>query len=276
MSDRGYGTQGGPYPPDGPNSPDQNWGGGQPQPPQQQPEPWGQSPPPEQQQNPYGDTAPTSGSQYTMPQQGYPDQQQAGFGQPPSSGAGYGAPPPQFGDTRPLPAGPPPGSAPPFAGGPQPGPGGMPMRIPPTPTKSKGPWIPLLAATTALFLVVSLVMSVLYFTKSGQQNDTATKLAASETTVSERNNQIKDKDGKISALEAELKKTKSDLESTKQQLQGTQNKVGTLTEEKAIVSQCLKLVLQYIAAVADRDTAKASSLLNQLNRPCNQANAIIN
>jgi septal ring factor EnvC (AmiA/AmiB activator) len=151
----------------------------------------------------------------------------------------------------------PPGSAPPYSAPPQQSSGG-----------SRGPWIPLLAVATALFLLLSIVMSGLFFSKSGQHEDTRKELAASETKVSERDTSIKDKDSKISALQTEL-------DSTKQQLTGTKSKVGTLTDEKAVIGQCLKLVFQFIEALAKRDTNKANGLINQLRTPCNRAQAIV-
>lgn len=266
MSNPGYGNQDGPYPPGSPYSSDPQWSGGsQPQP---SSDPWGTAQPAA---SPYP-AAPVSGAEYPVPGYSTPPEAVPPSSTPPSSsppassGAGYGAASP--------PAGPPPGvpTAPiPHVTGPissiantEVGPSGY--GRPPTPGRS--PLLVLLAAATAVLLVLGLTMTGLFIFKNNEQNDTKTKLTTAEQTVAER-------DKKIAALEKDNTDTKARLTTSEQQLKDAQSTLGTTNADKQVISQCLKLVIQALDAINKKDQKRLDTLSKQLDAPCDKAERLI-
>ena len=166
-----------------------------------------------------------------------------------------------------LPAGPP-ASGPPGVMPPHSGPPG-----PPAAQKSgRGPIVPILAGATALLLVLGLVMTGLFIWKTGQQGDTQTKLTASQQKY---NKDVTDRDQKIDELQGKYDNAQKDLSATKQQLEGTKSQLNATSDEKAVIAQCLKLVFEYIQAVANQNRSQANTLLSALDAPCRRAQVLI-
>jgi hypothetical protein len=283
MSQPGY--PGGPFPPD--NNPQQpGWGAGAPnnQPP---PDPYGQPQP----MGGFGEQPPQQGGYGEPPQGGQPPQ--GGFGGPPTSGV-PGVPPTSgpgggFGEqptSGPGFAGPPPGpyppeQQPPLGEGPQHtmalpamgpgGPGGMPPenRFAPAPSeRKKGPWLPVLAAVAAVFLILSATMTVLYVSKNGDYNQQK-KLAASRQETIDTLNTKADK------LNKELASVKKQRDDAKSDLSDAKDKNADVTKERDTIGKCLTLLEDALSAAAKNDDKKVNKLLKQLQDPCNKADAYL-
>lgn len=280
MSQPGYGS--GPYPPDNPQP---GWGGpdqasnqpqsgqpafGQPAPPPGPQPPAGPQPP----SGPSFGEQPASGPGYGQPTPAFGEQPASGpgFGQPssppygePASGPGYGQPtapfgPPSSGAGFGMPGQPNPTMAMPET------PGGS--RFGSEPTPKRNPWIPILAATTAVFLIVAVTMTVLFVNKNGQYNTEKSLASDRKTTITKQSKQI-DK------LQSQLSDTKDKLSQAKQDLTGAHNQNKDLTEEKNTIAKCLDLLERALNAAANGQTSKENSLLNQLDEPCNKAQAYL-
>ncbi|HEY3501568.1 MAG TPA: hypothetical protein VGN37_02140 [Actinocatenispora sp.] len=295
MSQPGFGP-GGPYPPDNNNPQQPGWGGGQPnnQPPS---DPYGQ-PYGQPAQPGYGEQPPPPGPAYgeqppaapgygeqqppAAPGYGYGEQPPTsgapGFGPPvsgpatPASGPGYGAPvsggfpPPeqnQFGDgqqqhTTVMPtigAGGPPLPANRFASNPG--------------ERKRGPWIPVLAAAAAVFLILAGTMTVLYVGKSGD-------LTSEKKVAADRQGTIDDQKSKLDDLNKQLDDTKKERDKAKQDLSGAQNKNTDLSKQRDIIAKCLSLLEQAIVASGKGDEAKTKKLLKELDKPCKEADQYLN
>jgi hypothetical protein len=184
--------------------------------------------------------------------------------------AGY-APTPGYAPTGPIPSGQ-------YPTGPVPGIGYPTAPLPAgaevgpsaygTPPARKNRLAIVLGAATAVLLVLGLTMTGLFVAKNGEQNDTQTKLTAAEDTIEAR-------DGKIAGLEKDLTDTKTKLTNTEQQLSGTQDSLGRTNADKQVISQCLKLVIQALDAIGDKDKARTDSLIKQLDAPCTKAESLI-
>ncbi|MFG1925744.1 hypothetical protein [Cryptosporangium sp. NPDC048952] len=228
--------------------------------------------------------APVSGAEYSVPT--YPAQQAPpptsappGYGTP-----GYAPPPVSVPPTSVPPSSPPPpgyAPAPPggYATGPIPAVGGYPTAPLPGSTEvgpsaygrppgGRNRWVVILAAATAVLLVVGLTMTGLFIAKNGEQNDTQAKLTAAEGTLKER-------DAKVATLEKDLTDTKTKLTNTEQQLSGTKDSLGTANADKQTIAQCLKLVIQALDAIGKKDKAKTDSLIAQLDAPCTKAEKLL-
>lgn len=131
----------------------------------------------------------------------------------------------------------------------------------PAPSAARGPWIPLLAGTTAFFLLLTMIMTGLFVATAAQQNETSRKLTSSRSTVSDQREQ--------------LEKVTQERDDAKEELAGSENKVGALTDEKEVISQCLTLMFQFIEAAAANNRSQATALADQLREPCNRAQAIV-
>ncbi|MGA8114699.1 MAG: hypothetical protein WCA46_13620 [Actinocatenispora sp.] len=302
MSQPGYGP-GGPYPPDNP----QGWGGaGQPngQPPSspygnpygQQPQP-GYEPQPPMGQPPAGPgfgeqppAAPASGPGYgevpgghpAQPTSGYAAQPTSGYAAQPTSGpSGYGDQPasgpggpvgPQH--TMPVPSGPPnfgndqqhTMALPQVSGPADPGYGNRFASAPGE--RKRGPWIPVLAAAAAVFLILSVTMTVLFVSKNGAYNDEKKVSAQRQSTVTAQKKKIGD-------LTKELDSTKDKLDKANQDLSGAQNKNKDLAGEKATVAKCLSMLEDALAAAGGNDDKKFRKLWHDLQEPCQKADSII-
>jgi peptidoglycan hydrolase CwlO-like protein len=142
--------------------------------------------------------------------------------------------------------------------------------------QKRGPLTPILAVATVILLIAAVTMTALFVVKNNDLGDTRTKLSASERTASRQAKELKSDGETISGLQSDLSDTKEQLDATKQELTGTKNQLGSTQAEKAVVSRCLNLVLQFIQAVNAGDAAKAKSLSAQANSPCQAADRIIN
>ncbi len=287
MSQPGYGN--GPYPPDGPQ---QGWGGpGQPNhqaPPEQYGAPYGQQPQPG-----YGDqqpagSPPPAGSGYgdqpaSGPGYGTPPASGPGYGTPPASGPGYGAPPasgPGYGQQQTAPFTPMPASGAPNYGpdqgaaGPQhtmalPSVGpGEPTRFGTEQPRKRGPWIPVLTAATAVFLILAVTMTVMFVTKNGDYNNEK-KVAAS------RQSTIDGQKKKISDLGKRLDSTKKDLDKANKDLSGEQDTNKSLADDKATVAKCLSMLEDALVAAGKNDEKKYRQLVKDLQAPCRKADDLI-
>ncbi|BCJ35943.1 hypothetical protein Athai_34460 [Actinocatenispora thailandica] len=204
-------------------------------------------------------------------------------GVPPTSGSGgYGAQP----TSGPGFAGPPPGPYPPeqpqaVGDGPQHtmalpamgpgGPGGMPPenRFASAPSeRKKGPWLPVLAAVAAVFLILSATMTVLYVSKNGDYNQQK-KLAAS------RQQTIDSLNAKSDKLNKELASVKKQRDDAKSALSDAKDKNASVTKERDTIGKCLTLLEQALAAASKNDDKKVNKLLKDLQDPCNKADAYL-
>lgn len=256
MGQPGYG-QGSPQQPGQPQQP--AWGGET----QQQQPAWGsetqQQPQPQHQPGDYGAPAPGFGA---APASG------GGYGAAPASGGGYGAAQtsgPAFGapaqgpsHTMPMPQMSQPDSAPPFGAPPPAGP----------PSPKKGPWVPVLAGTTALFLIISVVFLGLWISTGNdldKANQTISKqkdtISARDKTISDNKETIDDRDDKIKSLQGDLKKSKKNSKD--------------LADEKATIAKCLRLVAAWIQASREGDEEKTKRAAKALQKPCEEADKVM-
>jgi len=135
--------------------------------------------------------------------------------------------------------------------------------------------VPILAVATALLLILAVVMTGLFVVKNNDLESTQKDLAASKSQVARQQATIKENEAKISGLQGEVTKTKSDLAAAQQELSGVKSRLGNTQAEKQVVEQCLRLVFQFIEALADQDRARANALVAQLRAPCDAAERII-
>jgi outer membrane murein-binding lipoprotein Lpp len=145
-----------------------------------------------------------------------------------------------------LPGGPP--SAPPYGSGPAP--------------VGKSPWPAVLAGTTALFLVVALVLG-------GFLISTNDKLDAANTTIAKRDATISDNEKKLKAL-------RGDLDAAKDDLDRKEGENEDLADEKETISKCLSLLFEFLEAAGRDDDATAQTKLTELRVPCQNAQRLIN
>ncbi len=289
MSQPGYGN--GPYPPDGPQ---QGWGGpGQPNqqpPPDQYGAPYGQQPP-----SGYGDQ-PASGPGYASPPAsgpgyagqpasgpGYASQPASGAGYPnqPASGPGFGSGPQPTAPFTPMPAsGAPSYGADQGAAGQQhtmalpsmgtgPGAPGEPSRFgTEQPQRKRGPWIPVLTAATAVFLILAVTMTVMFVTKNGDYNNEKKVAASRQSTIDGQKKKIDD-------LGKQLDSTKKDLDKANQDLSGAKSTNKSLASDKATVAKCLSMLEDALVAAGKNDEKKYRELVKDLQAPCRKADALI-
>ena len=232
MGQPGYG-QGGPYQPGQPQQP--AWGGETHQQPQQ-------PQPPQQPGGEYGATAPA--------------------GQPPAGTPGYGAPQAPS-HTMPMPALSQPQSSPPY-GAPESAP---PYGAPAAPGK-KGPWVPVLAGTTALFLVISIVFLGLWISTGNDLEAANATISDQKDTISDRDKTIADnktaiddKDKKISSLQDDLKRSKKSSKD--------------LADEKETIAKCLRLVAAWIQANRSGDQERIAKAAKAAQKPCEEADRVM-
>jgi len=126
----------------------------------------------------------------------------------------------------------------------------------------KSPWPAVLAGTTALFLVVALVLG-------GFLISTNDKLDAANRTIAERDTTISDNEKKLKALRDDLKAAKDDLDRK-------QGENEDLADEKETISKCLSLLFEFLEAAGRQDDATAQTKLAQLRVPCQNAQRLLN
>jgi uncharacterized protein (DUF3084 family) len=144
-------------------------------------------------------------------------------------------------------------------------PGGPQSTVPPAagPTAGrKSPWPAVLAGTTALFLVVSLVLG-------GFLISTNDKLDAAHRTIANRDTTISDNEKKLKAL-------REDLDAANDELDRKQGENEDLTDEKETIAKCLGLLFEFLEAAGRNDEATAQQKLTELRVPCQNAQRLIN
>jgi hypothetical protein len=143
-----------------------------------------------------------------------------------------------------------------------------PYGAPTPPPGKKGPWVPVLAATTALFLVMSIVFLGLWIT-TGSDLDAANAtikdqkdtIGARDKTIKEKNDTITDKDKEIKSLQDNLKRSKKSSKD--------------LADEKEIIAKCLRLVAAWIQASREGDEEKIRKAAKALQKPCEEAEKVM-
>jgi uncharacterized protein (DUF3084 family) len=125
----------------------------------------------------------------------------------------------------------------------------------------KSPWPAVLAGTTALFLVVSLVLG-------GFLISTNDKLDAANRTVATRDSTISDNEKKLKAL-------REDLDTANDELERKQGENEDLTDEKETIAKCLSLLFEFLEAAGRNDEATAQQKLSALRVPCQNAQRLI-
>ncbi|WP_432836509.1 hypothetical protein [Dactylosporangium sp. CA-092794] len=279
-----------PNPGDGYGYPDPNAPtGAYPPPPQQTPPGYGpppQSPPPYPGQPSYVDpAAPVSPYGQPVPPQPMPTHDQ-GTSQLPAYGeASYSldpsvsAPP-----TAPLQQPPvPPMSAPPMSGPPMSGPPtaygpvsappmgfpGQPVGYPPIqPPKKRGVAVPLLASLLALAVIAAGVFVGLYVDKSS-------KLDSSEKTSQQRQAALDQTNKDLDQTKTDLKAKADELTKAQQDLRGTQADSTEAKRQRDVIGNCLKLLLEALDASANGDKTTTQNKLNELEKPCNEAQTLL-
>jgi septal ring factor EnvC (AmiA/AmiB activator) len=144
------------------------------------------------------------------------------------------------------------------------------------PGRLRGAAIPLLAGTSALLLVVTVVLAALLVGSARDLRSTRTDLAATQQQADAQRQQLATKDRTIEGLRGDVTAAKDDLAATQQELTGTKNRLGDTEADKKVVSDCLKLILQFFDAAGKGDEATARSVLEQANQPCQAADKVAN
>jgi hypothetical protein len=245
------------------------------------PQPPPQSPPPQQY------VAPEPPPQQYPPQPQYTPVEQPGYApgaapvpsyptEPPGGGYGgdygYGQPVMQPTAAMPPISGAPPMSGPPMSGPPMSGPpiSGAPMPVSggfpgaPAPAPKRGMTTPILATLTALLLLAAGVMTALYFTKSSD-------LKSAKSTIATRNSTITDRDAQIKKLQTDLQAKSDELAKAKQDLTGSQNQTQELKKEKDTIKQCITLLGEAGDLQDKGDSAGAAAKEKQAKPICDQA-----
>jgi septal ring factor EnvC (AmiA/AmiB activator) len=140
-------------------------------------------------------------------------------------------------------------------------------------------------------------MGAMYTTTSSELKRNRDALAVSEGNAAGQTAVVSGKDKTIAELKAavervstQLAATKRALDGTKDQLSGTkdqlgstkyrlgttQSQLGATQAQKAVVSRCLKLILQFFNAAARGENDKARKLYQQAAAPCEAADKIVN
>lgn len=129
------------------------------------------------------------------------------------------------------------------------------------PTHPKSPWTAVLAGTTALFLVVSLVLAGFLVSTTG-------RLDKANRTIAER-------DSTISGNEKQLKALRDDLEAANEDLKRTEGENDDLADDKDTIAKCLKLLFEALDAAGRNDQATAQRKATELQVPCRTAQRLI-
>ena len=144
---------------------------------------------------------------------------------------------------------------------------------PPPTKKGRERWVPILAGATALLLVLSGVFAGLWYF---QTSDLERKLADREKTIASHEDTIKDNKKEISELKEDLEKAQEDLASAQEELEATEGENEDLASEKEIISECLRLLIEFLDAAGRNDQATAEQKLAELQQPCEEAEQLIN
>jgi hypothetical protein len=188
---------------------------------------------------------------------------------------------PAYGYADPIPAAPgqptmslPPTSAMPVSGNPISGPPtsvppqyGMAQTPPPAGPK-RSPVVPILAGVAALLLLLAGVMTGLFVARNNA-------LAAANRTIKAREATIADRDKELKQLKTDLEAKSAALDKAQQDLRGTQNESDKNKHDKQVVSTCLQLLLDALDAANRNDKATFEKKLNDMNKPCAEAQVIM-
>jgi hypothetical protein len=207
--------------------------------------------------SPFGQPQPQS----APPASGQPYSSPPGFGPDPAASAPYSAPPgPAYGyDPN---AGLPPtsGAFGPAMMPPTSGPVGA-LGGPAPSGQPKSKLVPIFASLMVVFLLATAVVSVLLITKNGDYNDKKSAAAAKEAQLS----------SDLKKSQDDLKKAQDDLAAKDRDLTGAQSQADELKRQKAVISQCIRLLSEASQAAAAGDTATAEAKRQQYTPICNEA-----
>ncbi|HWH01293.1 MAG TPA: hypothetical protein VNV66_18730 [Pilimelia sp.] len=179
----------------------------------------------------------------------------------PGYGPGYAAAPPASGVPGQQFSGPP-------SSGPPAGPTAM-YGAPPPAAQGRGRVLTiLLSAATAVFLVATVVLAVLFAGKSGDLEETRKDRAAQ---IAQRDGTIADRDAEIGSLKKDVNNARTELEETRQKLTGTQNDRDKIEREKQVVGRCLQLFADSMDAALKGDRARVNRLSGDLKKTCDEA-----
>ena len=188
---------------------------------------------------------------------------------------------------------PPPGAAAPF-----PPPGAV-APFPPLPWSAppaaehpprRAALLPFLAGASAVLLLATIVLTVLYTGAAGDLRRSHTDLASARRAADARAADVAARDRTIAGLRGDLATARDELAATEHELTGTRSRLGTTVDQlgntkdllgatqadKQVVSHCLKLILDFFDAAARGDDGRARELYSEANAPCQSADAIVN
>src|SRR5206468_5449904 len=105
--------------------------------------------------------------------------------------------------------------------------------------------------------------------------DKGSKLDTANTTLKARNSTISTREAEIKQLKSDLQAKSDQLDKSQQDLRGTQTDNEKNKHDKQIVAQCLQLLLAALDAADKGDKATFEKKLNDIKKPCNEAQVII-
>lgn len=146
-------------------------------------------------------------------------------------------------------------------------PGGPPPAGPKA--SGRGPWLVALAASTALFLVLAAVMTGLYISVNSD-------LEKERATVAARDKTIEDTTKKKQELEKSLQDTQKKLNDANERVKGNGDDNKRLAEQNDIITKCLKITNEFLAALAANNVPLAQQKATERQQPCQQAEQYLN
>ncbi len=136
----------------------------------------------------------------------------------------------------------------------------------------KNPWVPILAATTALFFLVAAGLALFLGPKlydGGKLNDQQQEtLGEQQEAIAAYKKQLKANKKQIAAL-------KEDLEDAEDKLSRARKTSKGLASDKAIISKCLTLMNEYLTALSNNDSQTAGAKAQELQQPCKDAEEVM-
>jgi hypothetical protein len=138
------------------------------------------------------------------------------------------------------------------------------------------PYLPVLAAGTALLLVVAVVLAALLVTATGERDRARAEAVASRQDADARARELAASRTEATRLRRDLTRARADLAATREQLTGAQSRLGSTEADKQVISHCLGLILQFFDAAGAGDGEKARQALVDANKPCEAADAVAN
>jgi hypothetical protein len=180
----------------------------------------------------YGEAYPTTAQQSAPPTMSGPPAMD------PMSGPGYGAP---------------------YSAAPDYGP----------PPAKRGIAMPLFAALTVLFFLVSAVMTGLFITKSGDYDRKVSDVKAKNSTIASKDSQIGD-------LQKQIQSLNDQLSAAGQKQSGTQSQLDEITREKQVIVNCISLLSEANAAAKANDKATYDQKIAAAKPVCDEADKYLN